>query len=329
MPKVSVIVPAYNYGRYLPEAIRSIQAQDEQDLEILVIDNGSTDDTADVLARLQDPRIRVITLSPNRGLSVAINVGLDAAEGEYIAYLDADDRWLPGKLAKQLRLLESEPDVGVVFCNFYRFTEEGVRPGTQFDFFPEISRIPTVRSQNGEGWRIATDAFAALVEFFDPPAWLQTMVFRRRVVADTRFIPGMRLCQDTEFALRVYRRTHVAFMEEPLVEVRTHERNLTRVYSEMSEAKVVALALVRREPLTPVQRNALERRLGRAHLEWGRVALQNGEVRKGIKTFVRALSFPTARGRALMHLAVLPVHPDLLRGLTTSARTSFRSILSS
>ena len=203
MPLVSVIVPAYNYGRYLREAIESIQAQDYDDLEILVVDNASTDDTQAVLASIQEPRMRVLTLEVNQGLSGAFNLGLESARGEYVAYLDADDRWRPGKLRPQVELMESEPGVGVVFCNFAWFDEEGVRDRTQFDIFPEIQSLPSAPTRAGGGRRITADTFSAFVEMDDPPAWLQTMLFRREVLDGVRLVPGMRLCQDTHFGLRV------------------------------------------------------------------------------------------------------------------------------
>lgn len=317
MPLVSVIVPAYNYGRYLREAIESIQAQDYDDLEILVVDNASTDDTQAVLASIDEPRMRVLTLEVNQGLSGAFNLGLESARGEYVAYLDADDRWRPGKLRPQVELMESEPGVGVVFCNFAWFDAEGVRERTQFDIFPEISSLPSAPTRAGGGRRITADTFSAFVEMDDPPAWLQTMLFRREVLDGVRLVPGMRLCQDTHFGLRVYRRADTAYIPEALVEVRRHESNLTRDLSEMTHAKVAAFRMLEDEPLTPGQRSALRERVGRAWIESGQVALRQKRPLYAVRAFTRALGYSETRGRAAKNLVLLPVHPALLQGLFT------------
>lgn len=317
MASVSVIVPAYNYGRYLREAIQSIQAQEFDDLEILVVDNGSTDDTRAVLASIREPRMRVLTLEVNQGLSGAVNLGLETARGEYVAYLDADDRWRPGKLRRQVDLLDSEPGVGVVFCNFAWFDAQGVRPGTQFDIFPQIAHIPSAPTRAGGGRRITADTFSAFVELADPPAWLQTMLFRRAVLEGVRLVPGMRLCQDTHFGLRVYRRAGTAFLPDALVEVRRHDSNLTRDLSEMTHAKVAAFRMLEDEPLTPLQRAALRRRIGRAWIDSGHAALRQKRPMYAVQAFARALGYSGARGRAVKNLVALPVHPVLLQSLFT------------
>jgi glycosyltransferase involved in cell wall biosynthesis len=317
MPLVSVIVPAYNYGRYLREAIESIQAQDYDDLEIVVVDNASTDDTQAVLASIHEPRMRVLTLEVNQGLSGAFNLGLENARGEYIAYLDADDRWRPGKLRPQVELMESEPGVGVVFCNFAWFDAEGVRDRTQFDIFPEIQSLPSAPTRAGGGRRITADTFSAFVEMDDPPAWLQTMLFRREVLDGVRLVPGMRLCQDTHFGLRVYRRADTAYLPEPLVEVRRHGSNLTRDLSEMTHAKVAAFRMLEDEPLTPGQRAALRERVGRAWIESGQTALRQKRPLYAVRAFTRALGYSATRARAAKNLVLLPVHPALLQGLFT------------
>ncbi|HEX2188971.1 MAG TPA: glycosyltransferase family 2 protein [Longimicrobiaceae bacterium] len=312
MPLTSVIVPAYNYGRYLREAIESIQAQDVDDLEIVVVDNASTDDTREVLASIPDPRLRVLTLEVNRGLSGAFNHAMDNVAGDYVAYLDADDRWRPGKLRRQLEVLESEPEVGVVFCNFAWFNEKGVRPRTQFDVFPQIRQIPTAPTRAGGGRRITGDAFSTFVNFADPPVWLQTMLFRRKILDGVRLVPGMRLCQDTHFGLRVYRRAVTAFLDEALVEVRRHGSNLTRDLAEMKHAKVHAFRLLEEEPLTSEQRAALRRRIGRAWVDSGHAALGQRRPFFAIHAFTRALGYRGVRARALKNLLGVPVHPVLV-----------------
>ena len=160
-PLVTVIMPTYNYGRYVADAIQSIQAQTFGDFEIVVVDDGSTDDTPAVLARLAEPRLRVIR-QERAGTASSRNRGLEAARGEFITWLDADDLWKPTFLERHLAVLEAEPEVGYSFSNFMR-TEDGVpRPGTQFDLVPRLRQLPTRAARGGTARVVEMDAFAAL-----------------------------------------------------------------------------------------------------------------------------------------------------------------------
>jgi glycosyltransferase involved in cell wall biosynthesis len=117
-PRVSVITPAYNAGRFLAECMTSVLGQTEQDVELLVVDDGSTDETAAVADRFQseDPRVRVFHRE-NRGVSAARNLALAHARGTFIAFIDADDVWAPTFLAEQLAILERRPEIAVVTGN--------------------------------------------------------------------------------------------------------------------------------------------------------------------------------------------------------------------
>jgi glycosyltransferase involved in cell wall biosynthesis len=109
-PTVSVVIPAYNAAWCVAKAIDSVLAQDFTDREVIVVNDGSTDDTAAVLATYGDA-LRVID-KPNGGMSSARNAGIAQARGEFIAFLDADDWWLPGKLSRQVELMRSRPELG-------------------------------------------------------------------------------------------------------------------------------------------------------------------------------------------------------------------------
>lgn len=112
-PAVSVVIPAYNAGRFLAEAIDSVLAQEYEPLEIIVVDDGSTDGTAAV-AQGYGPLIACIR-QPNSGIGAARNGGVDAASGELLAFLDADDLWVPGRLRRQVEAMSSDPALDIVF----------------------------------------------------------------------------------------------------------------------------------------------------------------------------------------------------------------------
>lgn len=115
MPHASIIVPAYNSARTLPATLRALCAQTYGDFEIIIVDDGSTDQTREVAqAHSADQRIRVLQQA-NRGLAGARNTGIAAAKGEYIGFCDADDLWTPGKLAAHVTHLDRRPDIGLSF----------------------------------------------------------------------------------------------------------------------------------------------------------------------------------------------------------------------
>ncbi len=129
MTKVSIITPAYMAAAFVGEAIRSVQAQDMTDWEMLIVDDGSPDNTAAVVVgyAAADSRVKLIR-QPNSGPALARQAALHAASGRYIAFLDSDDYWLPGKLARQLDFMTRQ-QAAVSFTRFRRINHDGSRSG--------------------------------------------------------------------------------------------------------------------------------------------------------------------------------------------------------
>lgn len=125
-PRVSVVMPVYNVEAYVLEAVTSVLNQNWRDLELLIVDDGGPDDSVKICRGLNDPRIRIIS-QENRGLAGARNTGIRHARGEFIAFLDADDRWAPQKLARHVAHLDASPDVGVSYSGS-RLIDEAGRP---------------------------------------------------------------------------------------------------------------------------------------------------------------------------------------------------------
>jgi glycosyltransferase involved in cell wall biosynthesis len=123
-PKVSVIIPTFNYAQYTKQAVESVLNQSFQNIELLIVDDGSTDETRTILRGIEDPRVTCI-FQENRGVQVARNVGIRLAKGEYIAFLDADDYWMPYRLEKQISILDTFPSVALVYSLFYVVDAQG------------------------------------------------------------------------------------------------------------------------------------------------------------------------------------------------------------
>ena len=114
-PRVSVIITTYNRANLLPRAVSSVLTQTYDDYEIIIVDDCSTDHTQEVIQRMKDPRVRSFKHEVNRGAAAARNTGISNAIGEYIAFLDDDDECTPNRLADQTAILDSRPDVGIVY----------------------------------------------------------------------------------------------------------------------------------------------------------------------------------------------------------------------
>lgn len=135
-PTVSVVMPTYNRAELLPRTIESILSQGLEDFELLIVDDGSTDNTAAVILEIQarDARLRYLPLPENRGIGFARQAGLQHVSGQYVALADSDDLWLPGKLKAQVEVLEKYPEIDILFGDFWNI--DYVR-GTEASGFAE------------------------------------------------------------------------------------------------------------------------------------------------------------------------------------------------
>jgi hypothetical protein len=214
-PRVSVVMPVHNGMPYLPLAIDSILAQSFDDFEFIIIDDASTDATAEVLADYahRDRRIRILTNARNLGISGAINVGLEAARGELVARMDADDIALPDRFGRQVAFLDAHPDHVVV--------------GTSCSFIDAAGRV-TNRDFNRraiEDWELQWIAhfWAPLVH---PTAMFRGAAVRQRGLRfDSRFLGA----QDMDFFARMLNAGKGFVLREPLLRYRRHGGNVTSV----------------------------------------------------------------------------------------------------
>ena len=223
---VSVVIPTYNRARRLPAAIESALQQGIADLEIIVVDDGSTDDTRAVIAQYGD-RVRY-HYQPNAGVGAARNTGIREARGEFVAFLDSDDRWLDSKLALQLAVFEACPDVGLVFSDFVIEKPDGTRleggadlwAGRRLDF-PQMTRGVLSAHDCGHG-NLQSEG----VQYWHGPMYMQllhelpiltsSVIVRRAALDDqTWYAERVVLFEDWEFFARVARRWHVGYVATP------------------------------------------------------------------------------------------------------------------
>ena len=194
-PLVSVVVPTYNYGRFIGETLDSLRAQTHAAWECVVVDDGSTDDTAEVVARFAaaDPRVRYLR-QPNQRQAVAKNTGLAEARGRYVQFLDADDLLEPRKLERQVGFMEANPAADIVYGGVRYFHTE--RPGERlYGMFGE--QAPWLPELSGSGRELVY----ALVRMNIMA--INSALVRREAVADVGpFDPALPPVEDWEYWLR-------------------------------------------------------------------------------------------------------------------------------
>ena len=230
-PLVSVIIPAYNAAATVEATIRSALGQSLRSIEVIVVDDGSTDATAKLVSRLvkTDRRLRLVQ-TENKGVAHARNLGIEHARGTFITPLDADDVWHPSKLEKQIAVFQQDPELGFVYC----FND-------RIDFSDEI--MWRMHSYAVNGWGFLQHA---IINFVGNGS--NIMVPRRVAVAMGGYSSALRKigaegCEDWLLQLRIARNFKVACVPEYLVKYRTHAGNMSSNMFAMALSQSVALRL--------------------------------------------------------------------------------------
>jgi glycosyltransferase involved in cell wall biosynthesis len=284
-PGVSVVIPSYNSAAYLPEAIDSALNQTVAPLEVIVVNDGSTDETPQILERYRG-RLVVIT-QENRGLSGARNSGIAAASGELIAFLDADDVWLPEKLEKQVACLAEHPRAGLVHSAAHWWNPEtGER---------------SIRS-NGNPHQVAG---ACYKEFFAyNRVTVSTIVVPQECLAQVgNFDEEIRrpTTQDYDLCIRIARHYELAYVDEPLVLYRLHTSNASNQLLPIWEDALYVLRKALQDDASlrrTVGRAAVNDRLFEVFFQIGRLYHDAGQPAAARRHFLQALRHRPSCGLA-------------------------------
>ncbi len=226
-PRVSVVIPVFNRERYVGAAIESVLRQRFDDLEIVVVDDASTDASYHVVKEYRDPRIRAVRHDRNRGIAGARNHGVALARGEYVAMLDSDDVSLPDRLSTQVRYLDRHEDCALVGSWAAQIGPEGQRSG-------KLKRRPVAP----EALRLWLLFRCAVLQY--------TMTARRSVLRRYPYRDRFEICDDHDLLLRIAGRHPVANLPRPLVLHREHGAQITReraAATELEKRELVRSAL--------------------------------------------------------------------------------------
>ena len=228
-PRVTVFIPVYNAQAYIAEAIESVLAQTYSDFELLVIDDGSTDETASVICTfMYDPRIRVVSHIRNLGQPHTRNYGLELASGEYIAFLDADDRCVPERIERQVTYLDTHTDIDGVGSWMDWINENGQITGEHYDQLP------------------LTPVGIACQMLVQCPLAHPTMMLRKAALSNYRYNTNFMGAEDYELWARMIASHRFANLPCALVLYRRHSSQATVIRHEQQSAddlRIYALQL--------------------------------------------------------------------------------------
>ena len=228
--KVTVLVPVFNRERFVVEAIESVLGQDFGDFELIVVDDGSTDRTADVLRGYaeRDARIRIVTNESNEGIPRALNRGLEHARGEYIARLDSDDLMMPRRLAAQVDVLDNEKDVVLVSTAYDTMDEHGAYLGTYDETLPG-------------------DVIRYLLGFYNIIGGHSQVMFRNdRAI---RYSPDFVASEDYELWVRLSARGRIVTLPLIGMKKRQHENDSLKRYGRQKHANWTSIMRGALEPM--------------------------------------------------------------------------------
>jgi glycosyltransferase involved in cell wall biosynthesis len=230
-PRVSVIMSVYNGEKYLREAIDSILNQTFKDFEFLIIDDGSTDSSAEIVHSYCDPRIRVFK-QENKGLTKSLNIGLKLANGEYIARQDADDISLPFRLEKQVEFLDKQTDVVLVSSNIEFMDDRGESLG---------------KSDRATD----SDLIAWYLLFYNQIGGHSQVMFRNQPVMKLGgYSEALRCTQDYELWVRLAKSHEIAILPDVLVRWRKHDDNISVKNRDEQKSYGIAISSKRLAELT-------------------------------------------------------------------------------
>lgn len=282
MPKVSVIIPTYNYSHFVCEAVGSAIKQTFDDREIIVVDDGSTDNTKETLLPYMS-KIKYI-YQENKGLPGARNTGIGAAEGEYIALLDSDDRWIPERLEWGVSVLDRNPEVGLVFSDYY--LNDG-----------KNSRIKVARPPK-------RDMFENLLLYNFIPC--PTVLFRKKCLDEVGLFDESlaRLgSEDWDLWLKIAKKYKFFYIDRPLAIYRLHPNSMIRNAEKMltSQLMVINKALPDCKGLTKSEIKLKKKAIANIYFNVGKIYLEKTETKKARGYLTKALKNYSFYGAAYFY----------------------------
>jgi len=270
------VVPLFNKANYVGRCLRSVLAQTYADLEVVVVDDGSSDGSDGIVAGIDDPRIRLIQQA-NAGVSAARNRGVAATVCEWVFFIDADDEWAPNLVESLMALLKHNPEAGVLACPTERVYASGLSSIAYLDDSDFMSGSACLR-----------DYFASFVRLGQSPFSNSSFAVRRTIFAQLGgYKVGVRLTEDSDLWVRLALTTPIAMIRPALARYYVEVLGNTRTVAQCEEFEVVrTLTLIlQSRQVPPAQQRSVEALLGLQKLMWVRrqvLLRQRGHALRGI-----------------------------------------------
>ena len=286
---VSVILPTFNRAGTLPRAITSVLSQSYRDLELLIVDDGGSDNTAEIVEGIGDPRIRYVVMEKNGGASSARNAGLRLAKGQFIAFQDSDDEWLAGKLERQVRAAQEAGEAAVTVFHpkiLYGRDDAGLYGPHRVCLLPKIedqaeaSIKKLIHLQN----LISTQTLLITREAFERAGFF-----------DVHLVNS----EDWAFGIELFYKSKVVFIDEPLVVSYMQNDSISMLRRRGAKAQVRIVKRLSR--MADVSQEIIAAHLGR--LGWSIAKL--GNPRRGRKLLLKSLKMRTTDWRNWARLAMV------------------------
>jgi len=282
---VTAVVVVYNGEKYLKDCLQSIVDQDYQPLEILVIDDGSTDSTPSIIKSFG--RKIIYFRQDNAGIAIARNKGIELAIGEYIAFLDADDIWCPGKITAQMQIIDTYPQYAVVFGGFDR-----IDGSFEYKAFNDLC-LQTIKPEIDEHWsgwlypRMLLDSWVHII----------TAVFPKKIVSEIGgFDPDKKVGEDYDFWIRVSKKYQMAKISCTLALYRDNPGSVTTKFNPRNYGAEIVQNYIREYGVSDphggkVTTAQIKKRL---HEQWfmhGYIARNNRKYKAAVQSFTKALRY--------------------------------------
>lgn len=289
-PIISVITPAYNCEKTIAFTIDSVLAQTFKNFELIIVDDGSTDNTSRIVSQYSDQRI-VHIYQENKERAEARNRGIKIARGQYIAFLDSDDTWTPNKLTKQVFILEHNLDFGMVYCRTNFFNNSVGRTSKVFSKSERLYRGKQCLP------RLLKDNF-----IFSPTPLIRKSVFDKVGLFKTSFIP----IEDWEMWTRISAEYIIDYIDEPLANYRIHPKFtswlnvpdliISNVLKMIDNIERLYL------PQGMVSTKALNAGRSMAHYNYGRGLMAHQKYSKSVKHLIKSIKFDHKNYKAYIRL---------------------------
>ena len=294
-PLVSIIIPAFNSGNFIENAINSVLNQSYDNIELILVDDGSSDNTYEVMKKYED-RAKLLRHDVNKGGNVARNYGLTASTGELVSFLDSDDLWRRDKLEIYVDVLSTHEEISFAFSDFNRFnwSDRKFYALTNSQIFHAIYKV--IGNSRYEGHKAfvipRTEMFRLFLGGYPP--YSSTIMVRKKIFDQIGiWNENLKRNQDFDFSLRCARATDFIYIDKPLTNIGRHDTNVSRDIEKQREGDISVLRMhASYDQYSQTQKREINHYIGKRLSGQGHQLRHTGRYSEAIKKYSESLKYP-------------------------------------